>query len=188
MEIANKIKEHFENQKFSRITRKVAADWNEISRGYIVDFSKNFIVLQDTEDFKACGFNILPVQQITKIRYNNHDRYYDKIMGWENEKLNIKLKTKIDLISWKTIFKTFQQRKMNVIVECENPDFSSFIIGKVKRITDKSVSILYFDAAGFFDEKPTKVEFENISKITFDDRYIDVFSKYTRERKMKKTT
>ena len=183
-----KIKEHFENLKFSRITREVAEDWDEISRGYIVDFSKDFVVLQETDDFKALGFCIIPIQQITQIRYNNYDRYYDKIMTWENEKINIVLKTKVDLTSWKTIFKTFQRKKMNIIVECENPEIGSFTIGKVKRVTDKNVSILHFDAAGFIDEKPTKVDNENITKVIFDDRYINVFKKYIRERKKKKTT
>ena len=109
-------------------------------------------------------------------------------MAFENEKDKIGLKTKVDLTSWKTIFKTFQKKKMNIIIECEDPDIGSFTIGMVKRVTDKSVFILYFDAAGFFDDKPIRIDYSEISKIMFDDRYIDIFSKYTRERKKKKTT
>ena len=72
---------------------------------------------------------------------------------------------------------------MSIIVECENQKNSSFTIGEVSRVTNKSVSILYFDAEGFRDEEPTKIKFKNITKIMFVDRYIDVFSKYTRKRK-----
>lgn len=75
---------------------------------------------------------------------------------------------------------------MNIIVECESPDISSFTIGSVNKVTDKSVFVLNFDASGFLDEKPTKIDFQNISKIMFDDRYIDIFSKYIRKRKSKK--
>ena len=188
MTIKDKIQECCKTQKFARITRDVTDDCERISRGYIVDYSKYFVAIQETDDFKLLGFNIFPTQHISRIRYNNHDRYYDKIMAFENEKDKIGLKTKVDLTSWKTIFKTFQKKKMNIIIECEDPDIGSFTIGMVKRVTDKSVFILYFDAAGFFDDKPIRIDYSEISKIMFDDRYIDIFSKYTRERKKKKTT
>ncbi|OJJ20161.1 hypothetical protein BKI52_16955 [marine bacterium AO1-C] len=186
MKIKEKIKKHHQDQKFARITRKVAKDWKEISRGYIVGYSDDFVVLQESDDFKLLGFNVLPVDHLLEIRYNHYDKYYDKIMGWEEEKDKIGLKTKVNLTDWKAVFKTFQKKKMSVIVECENPKINSFTIGQVKRITDKHVYILYFDAAGFLDEKPTKLKFENITKITFDDRYVDIFSKYTRKRKKRK--
>ncbi|WP_445749877.1 hypothetical protein [Polaribacter sp.] len=187
-EMREKIKEFYENQKFARITRKVAEDWDELSRGYIVDFSNDFVVIQECDDFRLLGFNILPIKDFKKIRYNNNDKYYDKIMSLENEKKNIGIKTKVDLTDWKTIFQSFRKKKKNVIVECENPEIDSFTIGPIKRITEKSVFIQYFNATGLLNEKATKIEFENITKIMFDDRYIEIFSKYLRERKKKKTT
>lgn len=158
----------------------------EISRGYIVDFSNNFVVIQETDDFKLMGFNVLPLKDFKTIRYNNNDRYYDKIMSLENQKNDIGIKTKIELTEWKTIFNSLRKAKKNIIIECENPEIDSFIIGPIKRITDKNVYIQYFNALGYLDEKYTKIEYENISKITFDDRYIEIFSKYLRERKHKK--
>lgn len=183
----DKIKDFYENQKFARITRRVAEDWDEISRGYIVNFSPEFVVLQECDDFELKGYNILPIKDFKEIRFNNNDKYYDKIMSLENEKKNIGIKTKLDLTDWKTIFKSLRKNKRNVAVECENPEIDTFTIGPIKRITDKNVFIQYFNATGILDEKPTKVELKNITKILFDDRYIDIFSKYLRERR-KKTT
>ena len=183
-----KIKDFCENQKFARITRKVAEDWDELSRGYIVDFSNDFVVIQESDDFRLLGFNILPIKDFKNIRFNNNDKYYDKIMSLENEKKNIGIKTKMDLSNWKTIFQSLRKKKKNVIVECENPEIGSFTIGLIKRITEKNVFIQYFNATGLLNEKSTKIEFENITKIMFDDRYIEIFSKYLRERKKKKTT
>lgn len=183
-----KINHFYEKQKFARITRKVAEDWNEVSRGYIIDFSNDFVMLQECNDFKLTGFNILPIKGFKKIRYNKYDKYYDKIMALENEKENIGAKTKVDLTDWKSIFNSLKEKRKNIIIECENPEISTFTIGPIKKTTDKSVFIQYFDATGFIDEKPTKIKFKNITKIILDDRYIDVFSKYTRERKTKKTT
>ena len=179
----DKIKDFCENQKYTRITRQVAEKAKEFSNGYIVDYSDNFIVMQMTDDFELFGFEIYPIQSIKNIRNNKHEKYYDKIMVWENEKENLGVKTKVDLSTWTSIMKTFQKKKKNIIIECENPKISSFNIGPIERITVKSVYIRYFDAAGFFNEKLTKINFEDITKIMFDDRYIDIFSKYTRKRK-----
>jgi len=86
MEIKDIIKKFYENKKFARITRKISNGNEFISRGYIVEYSEKFIVLQETEDFQLLGFCIFPIQTLSKIRYNNNDRYYDKIMDLENEK------------------------------------------------------------------------------------------------------
>lgn len=178
-----KIKDFYGNQKFARITRIVAEDAEEISRGYIVDHSNDFIVLQECDDFRLLGFNILPIKDFIKIRYNNYDKYYDKIMCLEDEKKNIGLKIKVDLSDWKTIFQTLRKNKKNVIIECENTEINTFTIGLIKRITDEKVFIQYFNASGLLDTRFTKVEYRDISKVTFGDRYIDIFSKYLRERK-----
>ncbi len=181
----DKLIHNLEKVRFTRITRKISDDLEEISRGYVVDLSDDFVVIQLTDDFKMLGFNIFPIKHIIKVRYNNYDRYYDKIMELEKEKDSIGLKTKIDLATWKSVFKTFQQKRMNIIVECESADSATFTIGSVKKITKESVYILYFNAAGFVDEKPTRIDFNKISKIMFDDRYIDIFSKYLRKKKAK---
>jgi len=179
------IKDFYKNQKFARITRKVAKDWNELSRGYIVDFSDDFVILQESDDFRLLGFNILPIRDFKKIRYNKNDKYYDKIMSFENQKVNIGVLTKLDLSSWKSIFNSLMENNKNIVVECEDPEISSFTIGPIKKITDKSVFIQYFNATGFLDDELTKIKFKNVTKIIFDDRYVDIFSKYTRERKQK---
>jgi hypothetical protein len=186
MTIKDKINEQYREQKYSKITRRVTEDCDLFSRGYIVDYSEDFVILQETDDFKVLGFNILPIRHFEKIRYNNYDKYYDKIMTLENEKINVGLKNKVNLTSWKTIFRDFQKKKMNVIVECEAPNIDTFTIGPVKKVTDKNVFILCFDPAGFFDEKPTRIDYDDISKVMFDDRYVDIFSKYTRERRKRK--
>ncbi len=83
MKIRNKIECHYNEKKFSRITRKITKNQREITRGYIIGFSDSFIAVQLTEDFKFAGFNILPIDQIKKIRFKHiskilfDDRYID---------------------------------------------------------------------------------------------------------------
>lgn len=169
------------------MTRQIADDYTEISRGYIVDYSKEFIILQETDDFKVFSYLVLPIVQITDIRFNSHDKFYDKIMIWEKEISKVSLPHKIELKNWQTIFKSIKTLGLNVIVECENPDIDTFTIGPIAKTTKNLVYILYFGPTGFIDEKPTSIDYNNITKVIFDDRYINVFSKYIRHRK-KRTT
>ncbi len=183
MTISEKIIFHYDSKRFARISRLVAEGCTEISRGYIVDYSNDYIILQETEDFKVFSYLVLPISQISDIRNNSSDKFYDKIMKWEKEIDKVSLLHTIDLTSWQTIFKSLKKTGLNIIVECENPSIDTFTIGPIVKATKKLVYILYFSPTGFFDEKPTSIDYSSITKAVFDDRYINILSKYTRHRK-----
>jgi len=184
--IPEKIKEHFENKKYCQVIRSTSTSSVEKTSGYIVDYSDSFVVLQETNDFDFVGFSLLPINQLKEIRYNRTDKYFEKIFNWEGLKEKIGGRYKIDLISWATVFKSLKKHSLIVIVECENLDVNTFNIGPITKITRDSVYIQYFDATGLLDEKSTSIGFENITRVQFDARYINVFSKYLRHRKVKK--
>lgn len=183
MKIQKKIERNYREKRFSRITRKISKKEIAINRGYILDYSNDFILMQEESDFMLLGFWIFESSKITNFRYNKNDKYYDKILESEGLKNDLKIKTKVNLENWETIFISLKKAKKHIIVECENPKIDEFIIGEIINIKPKSVSILYFNAEGVLDKKPTEVKFKNITKVTFDDRYIDIFSKYLREKK-----
>lgn len=74
---------------------------------------------------------------------------------------------------------------INVIIENEDPDDYSFDIGPITEVSDEAVYIRYFDAKGLLNEESTEISWDKITKVEFDSRYINVFSKYLRERKRK---
>ena len=77
---------------------------------------------------------------------------------------------------WKSIIKTFQRKKMNIIIECENPEIiACFTIGPIKRITKKSVYIGYFNAVGCLDEKLIKTMLKIFLKL-YSALGISIFS------------
>jgi len=181
--IAEKIEEHFKNKTYCKITRKVGKDAVEMSSGYIVDYSDNFLLLHETGDFLVVCYNVLPINQIQKIRFNKWDKCQNKIMILEGEIEKVGIKYKIDLNSWETVFKSIKNHLLNVIVECESPDIAGFTIGPIVKTTKKYVYIQNFDPAGVLDEKPTSIDFESVTKVKFDDRYINIFSKYLRPKR-----
>ena len=186
MDILEKIKNHLDNKKYCKIKRQINQKAIENAKGYIVDYSDRFILIQETDDFNIDGFSIISIDTIIDIPYSNKDKYYDKIMNCEGLVDKVQKKHTIDLTSWSSVFKTIRKYGFNVIVENENPDDESFDIGPITRISDSSVHIRYFDAQGFLNEKATKISWDLITIVRFDTHYINTFSKYLRERKTKK--
>jgi len=174
-----------ETKKYVTVYRHVTSKSIQTSRGYILDVSDNFFLMQETDDFKALGYSIFPIGHVTKLRHNRADKYYDKIMHWENEIDNIKINYKVVIDSWISIYNSLKDKKLNVIIECEDHKISSFTIGPIAKVGKKKIYINNFDAAGVLDEEPTAIIYTSISKVMFDDRYINVFSKYLRQKKVK---
>ncbi len=182
MNIEKRLKKHLDKKRFARVSRSISKNRLEISRGFILDYSDELILLQGTDDFQIQGFVVFEKAAIKEIRYNKNDKYYDKILDWEGIKKELGILTKVNISSWKKLFKSLKKKNKNVIIECEHPKIDQFIIGEILEVGKKKLSILYFNAAGVWDEKPTKVKYKDITKVMYDDPYVEVFSKYTRER------
>jgi len=180
--IIEKIKFHQETKKYAKISREVSNCITLYSHGFILGHSKNFILLQETDDFRVLGFQIFPIEQIKKVRFNKWDKYYDKILQWEGEKDKIGIEYLIDLKNWKTIFESIKNTTLNVIVECESSDIDSFTIGPIEGIGKKEVVIANFDPEGYFDDEPSSIDYTSITKVQFNEHYVNILSKYTRRR------
>jgi len=183
MKIDKKIKEHFDKLKFVRITRKISKNNTEINRGFIIDYSDELVILREVEDFNVMGFLVFEKSAITKIRYNKNDAYYDKIVEKEGLKENLKLSMKLRICTWEKLLRSLKKNGKYVIIECEHPKINTFTIGEIVKVSNKKVFIKHFNARGRFNREPIELKFKYITKVTFDDKYIEVFRKYTRERK-----
>lgn len=181
--IFEQIKKHHENKLYTRIKRGKKDDYENVIRGYILKYSENFILLKEEDDFKFCGFNIIPIKTIKNIRYNLNDQYYDFISKSEHDKSEFELKNDLDfdLTSWKTIFTFLKSKDFTVISECEKLKDQLFCIGSIIKVDENKVLFEYFNAQGFIDEEPVKHKYKWITKITFLDNYSKVFSKYKRK-------
>ncbi len=179
--IIEKLDKHCKEKLYVRLTRKKGG-YEGISTGYIVDKSNDFILLQESDEFRILGYQIIPINTIKHVRYNKNDKTYDNIIRQEKLFDKVKSKYKIDLSDWKSILTDIKKTGLTVISECEHPELNYFCIGNIMRINEKSLSIRYFNAQGFLDKKNTKHKFKDITKLSFDDHYANVFSKYVKEK------
>lgn len=181
-EVFRKLENHYQKKRYSRLTRK-RGGFKEISTGFVLGISESFILLQETDDFRILGYQVFPIDTIKNIRYNNYDKTYERILDKEGLLDKVDLKHKIDLTDWLSLCKSIKRTGLTVISECEHPDIQSFCIGDLKKINKKSIEIRYFNAEGIYDDENTSNRFKNITKLSFDDRYANVFSKHAKKRK-----
>lgn len=175
--ILEKIEKHHAEKLYVRLTRK-KGDFEGISTGFILDKSNDFILFQESDEFKILGYQIIPINTIKHIRYNKNDKTYERILNEEGLLKEVKSKHKIDLTDWISISNDIKKTKLPIISECEHPKLNYFCIGRLEHVNKKSISIKYFNAQGILNKKNTKHKFENITKLSFDDHYANVFSRY----------
>ncbi|PWK67060.1 hypothetical protein LX99_04918 [Mucilaginibacter oryzae] len=181
-----KLRLHKEAGHWVKIYSKVSKNKVLSRNGYILGFSDNLLLIQQTHDFNVDDYAILPISQIQKIRFNSADKYFDKIMRWENRTGAVGIKHTVDIDNWRSAFKSLKELGLNVIAECEAEEIDSFTIGPIAKVGKKLIHITYFDAAGHLDDEPTSINYESLTRVVFDSEYINIFSKYLRKHKAAK--
>lgn len=67
-----------------------------------------------------------------------------------------------------------------MLIEHESPDDKEweYWIGRIEKVLKTKVLFLHFDADGIWQDEPYEIPFSRITSVTFDSRYVTVFSKY----------
>ncbi len=175
--VLSRLEKHHKKNSYSRIVRGNNG-FQRVSTGFILGKSADFILLQEVDDFRLESYQIIPIETIKHVRHNKNDQVYEQILKQEYGVNMVESKYVIDLSNWSSICKDIQKTKLAVISECEHFKQDYFCIGDLRKVNKKSISIRYFNAQGILDKKNTKHKFKHITKLSFDDHYANVFSKY----------
>ncbi len=131
-------------------------------------------------NFRFDGYIIMPIYAIKKARISEYEVANLHILKEEGILKDLGIKYPIDLNSWQSIFESIKAHKQFAIVESEQAQVDSFLIGKLEKIGKKKLSLLYFDGAGIFEKDIIKKKYKDITSVQFDDNYTNTFSKYVR--------
>ncbi len=129
------------------------------------------------DDFILNGFSIRRFKDIEKAEYQV-GKIYSMIKA---ERIDTKIIVPtIDMTDWQTIFTSLKEQNRNIIVENEKAGENeySFLIGRIIKSTKTKVVMQHFDADGIWEEELYEVPYSKITSVSFDTRYINVFSKY----------
>ncbi len=174
----DRIRNHIEKKDLVKIERTFTEGESNIS-GFILQSSKDFLLIQCEEEFYLNGYVIIRKDQFDNIRCNKFDRTLKKILSAERIiESDYGIDKKIKLNSWETIFEDLKKYDYHVIVECENLDEPAFIIGPIKKINKSSVHIQYYDPSGVLERTSTNVDYKDVTIVKFNNRYVNIFRKY----------
>jgi len=129
------------------------------------------------DDFILDGYTIRRFKDVIKAKVQKD--LCDIILEKEGIVQNL-ITPDIDISEWKSVFQSLEFIGRNIIVEKETFDGKDdqFIIGRIEKIGKHFVSVWNFDADGIWNNSPTHVPYSEITSVTFDSRYVTVFSKY----------
>ncbi len=180
-----KLQKYIDNKSFIKISRNIC-DEEEILSGFILDMSKDFLFLQLEKDFTFDGYAIIRQDDYDSIRHSSYERTKRKIYNAEGLLKNeYGFKKPLPLTDWTVIFKKLKALDYHVIIQNIYDNYLDFNIGPITKVTDKTVSIHYYDPNGQLIEKPEIIKFDTIRIVQFGDRYSTIFRKYLKPYKKK---
>jgi hypothetical protein len=171
------IQGYIDNKDLVKIFRTVT-DGEANIHGFIIAMSKTFLLIQKEEEFYLNGYAIIRKDHFDALRSNNYEKTFKKILSQEGMLKEYGLSKKISITSWASIFKALKKLDFHVIVECEDLEVPQFLIGPLTKVHREFVSIKNYDPTGRLDKRSTKVKYNDITIVKFDDRYLNVFRKY----------
>ncbi len=139
--------------------------------------SKKLFLAAKEDDFIINGFSIRRFSDVKKFELKN-DRCVEILKA--EKVLDDVIAPDIDLTDWYSAFLSLQKLEKNIIVEHEslNDDEWEFWIGRIVKVCKTKVIFRHFDADGKWHVEPYEIPFSEITSVTFDSRYVSVFSKY----------
>lgn len=156
---------------------KVTFHYSDIDRYFFpLAVGRDLFLCAEEDDFLLDGFTIRRIRDVEALEFR--DGLYTEIMaaeGW----LDQLAVPDVEISDWKRVFNSLQKLGRNIIVEEEHlDDDSQFVIGSIAAVEADHVLLLPFDADGIWEQEPWKIPYADITSVSFDTRYINVFSKY----------
>jgi len=139
----------------------------------------------EENDFLINGYQIRRFHDMEKVEIKD-DLCYEILL--KENIINSIITPKIDITNLETVFQSIKALDVNIIIEREilNKEECIFIIGRIEKICKKFVYVRHFDADGIWEDKPYKIPYRDITSLTFNSRYVEVFSKYVNDSYPKK--
>lgn len=153
--------------------------------GFLLGASPALGLLHAFHDFLPDGYTVFRMEDVVEFRSGPYERHWESMLQAEGLTSGIDRVKPIDLTSMHTAIECISAQYPYLIVECETEDDDGsddeFYIGSVVAMNFEILRFHKFDALGYWDNEPTEIWIEEITKLQFDTPYINTFTKYLHE-------
>jgi hypothetical protein len=181
------LREHQKKQDLVALAREDIDD-QEV-HGFIVDFNKKWILIQNEYDFILDGLLLVKREFVTGIKHGDTQKFHKRLFQIEGKISEVGfervLPQKADKKGELEVF--LESIDDNKVVILENERDGLFLIGFVKGMNEEGeVEILSFDGVGKLDDEVSYISENELTKLTFDSSYCLHYERYFK-RKMKRS-
>jgi hypothetical protein len=148
------------------------------TEGYILTASDKLVVLQYVYDFHLDGIKVLRMADISDVECSDTNEFQKELLINEGLEQQVPFDAAIDAKDWASVLTQFSATYPILIVECEDSDENSFVIGRVLKIHADSVELLGFAGNGTWDEEAIALRFEDITSCQVGSNYLNVYQRY----------
>jgi hypothetical protein len=171
--------EHVGTGQMIRIDRGLSGEPS--LHGYLLGLSPELGLMHCFDDFEPDGYTLFRVEDVLALERGAHEEHWDKMLGGEALLGGLRAPVEVDLTDIPAALRTIHQTFADLIVECEDEaeDEGDFYLGRLLEVTRDNVALHYVDALGHWDEAPTIIAIERVTKIQFETPYLRRFMRYT---------
>ena len=152
--------------------------------GVVTHIERSFIVMRETYNFDFDGVLVLPKRVLKGCRDGKHEKCYNRILRFNgNIKNAVTPKWLNSCQSVQDVLKQLKSRDIwpciEILFELDGKIETDFFIGPIVRIEDDKFWIHDYDVTGNWGQE-YDIDFCDILKIEFNNKYSTEFNKYMR--------
>ena len=146
--------------------------------GYLLRKTTSLVILRRFDGFVPAGYIVLRRADVVELTIN------EKWTQMINSEGHAHLASELPEFTFDTfgeLMSCLLVRDRNIRVECENSEGSEesgLHIGRIVKLAREHFDFLFFDTKGYWLFSPYSIPYASVTKIEFDDPYVDTFSKY----------
>lgn len=141
--------------------------------GFPAAVGEQLFLMAEEDDFILDGVTVRRLRDI--YEFKSKKGMYQQIS--EAEGLTRFEAPAVDISDWRSVFASLQKMGKNIIVEREYED-GYFYVGYIETVAEDHMLLRHYDADGIWQEEPARIEYREVTSVTFGSRYVEVFSKY----------
>lgn len=168
----NVLKQLSNQKEYCNIETK--EDYSCIRAGVPMIVSNSFLLMATNDHFQYNGYEIIPIKDITCVEKGFE--FINHILKSENIYPNYEKVENFDLSSFEIIFNRFLSEKK--VLGIDYGKNHNIFIGRIVELSNDCCILHHFDAEGQWQKDNIRINYCQINRIFFDDRYTMFFYKY----------
>lgn len=146
--------------------------------------SNDLLLILYLYDFMLDGYKVLSMKDITEIQREESDKFQDYIIQRQGIIKNVDRLEKVNIDSWNDVFRFLHEKDKMLDISLERIENKrNFFVGKVDEIYDNFMMFREVTTLGIFKERRKKIYYEDITMISFGNKYSEMLDKYADEYK-----